>query len=288
MSPDELANNIVAGDTIHVRCGAIAHTAVVFSADRSRDELLMLDPYFQYWQPTHNSCISSFSLVHYKYGYYFTKLKLSEVQNMLDAVQTLRTYQAPSFVHKVDTADSQLQSALRDISASGAPICAKTVSESKRLIGIPLALALSQDLFTWFNLERVGDQLVENALYIILFAPGSLQFKGDVLIAVRTDSKECTRSMSLFLRRSFLAGQSQMFAKDILRNFIGQVFGADEQKTIFSGKDAQREVPGVLSGDTESTVLRGANLNAFLGNVVDNTGGRWIRVDAWQLAPPTK
>ena len=87
----DLLKEIRAGDNIWVSCGGLSHTATVFSADVEKDELLLVDATYEFWQPSHSSCVTSLRHQPFKYGFYLPTLKLSEVAPMIDAVGTYRT-----------------------------------------------------------------------------------------------------------------------------------------------------------------------------------------------------
>lgn len=63
----------------------------MFQIKEQEDLLFLIDPTYEFWQPTHNSCISSLTHTHYKYGFYLPTVKISEVSTMLDAVGQYRT-----------------------------------------------------------------------------------------------------------------------------------------------------------------------------------------------------
>jgi hypothetical protein len=289
MSRRALGNTVATGDSVHVRCGALAHTAVVWSVDRGRDELLLLDPLFQYWQPSHNDCITTFSLVHFRYGYYLTKLKLTEVLPMIDAVQALRTYEPPGWFDQLAGSADASRAATAEIQGKKETRCAGEADAKKPLIGQSTTFVLEQDLFTFFNLRQEGaGTLGENGLTTLLFLPAALQFRGDVAVAMK-EADQCTRSLSLFLRRSFLSGANGVLAADLLRSFLRQSFGTDEvnawnaidSSNTGRNESASARLAAVLREPQGSVTFKGPRLTAFVGNVVSEAGARWVRVDGW-------
>lgn len=90
MTRADILKGIYPGDSIWVTCSGLSHTATVFSASRERDELLLVDATYEFWQPSHNSCVTSLSHKRWKYGFYLPQLKLSEVAPIIDAVGTFR------------------------------------------------------------------------------------------------------------------------------------------------------------------------------------------------------
>lgn len=83
-------DNIFAGDGLYVRCGALAHFGVVWRLDKAKKEIYLRDDLFEFWQPSHNECISHFALVPIGPGRYLVKLAYDEVLPMIEAIQTLR------------------------------------------------------------------------------------------------------------------------------------------------------------------------------------------------------
>jgi len=73
-----------------VRCGPITHVAMVRRVDRAADRLYFADGLFQYWQPSHNSCITKFDLVPSVHGGFLAAVPIHEVEPMIQAVVTLR------------------------------------------------------------------------------------------------------------------------------------------------------------------------------------------------------
>ena len=90
LKANEIAAKLRAGDTVIVRCGPITHLAVAYKIDESRDRIYFADGLFQYWQPTHNSCIKSFTLTPYEYGGFLAGVSLKEITPMIQAVITFR------------------------------------------------------------------------------------------------------------------------------------------------------------------------------------------------------
>jgi hypothetical protein len=77
-------------DNVIVRCGPITHVAMVHHVDRAADRVYFADGLFQYWQPTHNSCITNFDLVPFLHGGFLAAVPVHEVEPMIQAVVTLR------------------------------------------------------------------------------------------------------------------------------------------------------------------------------------------------------
>lgn len=88
------AHNILAelipGDRVFVGCGPLSHVAFFFRRDETKKRLLFLDPNYEFWQPTHNSCVTSFEFVEDKHNRYLSSVPEDDVELMIEAVITLR------------------------------------------------------------------------------------------------------------------------------------------------------------------------------------------------------
>jgi hypothetical protein len=84
-----LAARLLPGDELVVRCGSLAHQATVWEINKSSGTILLLDPFYEFWQPTHNRCVTAFE-VRTKYGRTLASVSLSEVQAMLVGVFAFR------------------------------------------------------------------------------------------------------------------------------------------------------------------------------------------------------
>jgi hypothetical protein len=92
-STADLASNLQNGDEVFVRCGPLTHAAVLWS--RSENHVLILDPFFEFWQPSHNACMKSMKLVPYRYKRDLVELPYASLRNMLEGVITIRDLPSP-------------------------------------------------------------------------------------------------------------------------------------------------------------------------------------------------
>lgn len=90
LAADHLIKNIYPGDQIFVRCGHLIHYSVVWSIDHAKQKFLLLDPFHEFWLPSHNRCVKTFKLTPYKHGRFLVQGELSDLKRMLVAVMTLR------------------------------------------------------------------------------------------------------------------------------------------------------------------------------------------------------
>jgi tetratricopeptide (TPR) repeat protein len=90
LSSDQLLENTLAGDQVVVRCGRMVHYAIVWAVDRKNQKVLLLDPFDEFWQPSHNPCITFFERKSYKGHRHLVNLLLPEFQSMIVAVMTIR------------------------------------------------------------------------------------------------------------------------------------------------------------------------------------------------------
>jgi hypothetical protein len=88
------AHNILAelipGDRVFVGCGPLSHVAFFFRRDEAKKRLLFLDPNYEFWQPAHNSCVTSFEFVEDKHKRYLSSIPEEDAESMIEAVITLR------------------------------------------------------------------------------------------------------------------------------------------------------------------------------------------------------
>lgn len=87
---DDLASLVIPSDTIFVRCGGLPHVAMVHHVDRAQNRIYLSDGLWEFWQPSHNSCITHFDLVPFQHGGFLVAVPLSEFGSVLKAVSTLR------------------------------------------------------------------------------------------------------------------------------------------------------------------------------------------------------
>jgi hypothetical protein len=90
LKSDQVLENMLAGDQIMVQFGRLAHYAIVWAVDKDNQRVLLLDPFDEFWQPSHNSCVTFFDRKAYKHNRHLVHLSLTEVQQMLVVVMTIR------------------------------------------------------------------------------------------------------------------------------------------------------------------------------------------------------
>lgn len=78
------------GDRVFLDCGPLSHVAFFFRRDNERKRLLFLDPNYEFWHPSHNSCVTSHELVEGLHKRYLSSIPEIEVAEMLSAVLTMR------------------------------------------------------------------------------------------------------------------------------------------------------------------------------------------------------
>jgi hypothetical protein len=89
-STSDIMETIQPGDRVFVRCGPLSHVAMVYKLDRAGNKIYFADAAFQFWQPSHNSCVTSFSLTEHTLHRYLSSVSASEVKDILQAVITIR------------------------------------------------------------------------------------------------------------------------------------------------------------------------------------------------------
>jgi hypothetical protein len=88
-----LSGTMLPGDWLVVRCGVLVHQALVWSVNRTTGGLTVLDPFYEFWQPSHNRCIHTFGLTPYRQARddrELVQLALPEVIPLLEGVIAIR------------------------------------------------------------------------------------------------------------------------------------------------------------------------------------------------------
>ena len=80
---------MLTGDQIMIRCSRLTHYAIVWAVDRDYQRVLLLDPYYEFGQPSHNPCITFYERKDYKHNQHLVLILLPELQPMLVAVMTI-------------------------------------------------------------------------------------------------------------------------------------------------------------------------------------------------------
>ncbi len=91
-SRTRLADCVLPGDEIIVRSGDRTHQATVWSIDRKTGKVLVLDPFPEFWQPSHNRDIKVFQRKPYRHYRELTALSWAEVKGILTAVIAIRDH----------------------------------------------------------------------------------------------------------------------------------------------------------------------------------------------------
>jgi len=89
----KLAAQLLPGDFVLVRCGGIAHYALVWSIEREAGTIAFLDPFHEFWTSKQNTCVSAPAL-HSWHHRDFVTISLSEIEPMLAALLTIRDRQS--------------------------------------------------------------------------------------------------------------------------------------------------------------------------------------------------
>jgi hypothetical protein len=86
-----ITSNLQPNDVLVVRCGLFTHITKIARIDLHENKVLFSDPLWEFWQPSHNSCVSSFELVRDSYNRFFPSVPLTDVSSMTEAVITIRS-----------------------------------------------------------------------------------------------------------------------------------------------------------------------------------------------------
>lgn len=89
-STDTLGMNLLPGDQIIARCGSLTHMAEFWAFESDKRSVLLLDPFYEFWQPSHNACVKAMKLVPYRYRRDLVRISIADLSGMLEAVLTIR------------------------------------------------------------------------------------------------------------------------------------------------------------------------------------------------------
>lgn len=224
-----VAAEIHAGDSIWVSCGPLSHTASVFRIDREKDSLMLSDGSYEFWQPSHNYCISSLSFKAYKYGFSLPEVKLSEVVPMIDAVGSLRTAEFAGSFENIS--EQVLAGSLRQSPSSTS--CKSNGASQDGLVGASVEQLIQADLLVFFNFFQVKTESKAGGGTVVYFKPSTSQYYGNVGLIAAGDANACVRSMSLTVRRSFIEEQSTaLFGRDLAKSFLTEALSGSSKKTV--------------------------------------------------------
>lgn len=186
----EIARQLSPGDEVFVRCGPLTHVVRLYKIDRDAGTLGFVDGLFEYWQPSHNSCISSFDLAPLKLGGFLARVRLSEVLPMIQGVVTFR-----------------------DRTRFGAGAQA-----SERYVA--LDQLERSEFFKYFRMREVISTPTDGNGTIIRYMTGAHQT--EIFMAVSVDGNYRVREADLTLRRRWLGkgDQTNPLANDLTKSFL--------------------------------------------------------------------
>jgi hypothetical protein len=86
----KIISELEPGDRVFVSCGPLAHVTILYRRDRNSRKLLFVDPLYEFWVPSVNTCVSKFDLVEDRNRRFLTAIGEEDVAEMLQAVITVR------------------------------------------------------------------------------------------------------------------------------------------------------------------------------------------------------
>jgi hypothetical protein len=270
----------------------------VFRIDREKDSMLLTDPTYEFWQPSHNSCIKSFSFEPYEYGFSLPKVRLSEVAPMIDAVGTYRT--AEFVGSSGDVSERVLVSAVRPPPSPSSKSCQALGVSQDSLVGRSMDQLKESDLVSFFNFFQAKTESKAGGGTVTFFKPSTSQYYGDVSLIVGVDANACVRSLSLTVRRSFIEEQSTApFGRDVTKNFLVDVLSGSSEKGVAQlidriGGQVRSQPPAnaTVTPEVEAAiqVLTGAKATAEMTlfpehlrveNITASNGAPLLRLSVW-------
>ena len=217
---ERVAAEVHAGDKVWVTCGALSHTAEVFFIDRARDVVHLVDATWEFWQPSHNDCVTALAFERTAYGFYAVALKWSQVVPIIDAVGSLRSAEF------IGTAGPVLSM------RPGTAACRTPSIEGDGAVGAPLDELERSALFRTFGLELQGSTPLADGARSWRFAPALGRLHGQAGLIALADVQGCVRALSLTLRTTLLEDPStHRFGVDLVQAFLkfGRVEAAPQE-----------------------------------------------------------
>jgi hypothetical protein len=186
----EIGRQLSPGDDVFVRCGFLTHVARLYKIDREAGTLSFVDGLFEYWQPSHNSCITTFDLTPFKLGGFLARVSLREILPMIQGVVTFRDR-------------------TRLGAAAGTSEKYITLDQFER-----------SEFFKFFHIREVIDEPARPDGTIIRYMTGAYQ--DQIFLTVHADGQYRVRDVDLTLRRGWLGKgkQTNPLANDIAKSFL--------------------------------------------------------------------
>jgi hypothetical protein len=226
---DRLASLLTPIDELSVRCGPLAHYAKIYRIDRERGRVDFVDGLFEFWQPTHNPCVTAFDLVPFINGGFLASVPLRDVLPMIQGVITFRdrvplealTEQSDKFV---------------------------TITQFQR-----------SDFFKFFHLQQLHEEAQDDGGTLLRYAPGA--FQNEIFLHVHVDKEHRINQAVMALKREWIGTPKvpNRLANDILKSFLVTLTPENGGSSVNALAKSLWENPPPSGGGTKSAASPGHN-----------------------------
>lgn len=191
----QIATYLSPSDMIVVGCGDLVHMARIYRLDPSAGTVDFVDGLFEYWQSSHNSCISKFQFVPFIHGGYLIRVPLRDVAAIVQAVMTSRDRVLPPPTGNAEPADGYV-----------------TLAELK-----------ASEFFRFFHIQQVNVEQLDRGEQLVRYMTGAYQDK--IFMSVRLDPAYRIADAVISVDRDWLGalGKFNPLGSDVVKSFIGAV-----------------------------------------------------------------
>ena len=262
MNTQELSGLLSPIDVVVVRCGPLTHMVMVYKVNRKASTVSFVDGLFEFWQPSHNSCITTFDLAPFKYGGYLATVPLADI---LPMIQEVITYRDRAYEHPAKSAG-------------------------------PNYVTLSQfehsEFFDYFRVSEVVEKDVGPDEKIVRYMTGAFQNK--IFFSMKTDHRFRIQEALLSVDRDWVGEESQTnpLANDLVKSFVVAVTPASSadrsrpaaqaiwksQAQVPCGSDSDSTVSEAFFGKVDRCVIPLASGNLVFANLKDPYFDRALHV----------
>lgn len=191
----QIAAYMSPSDVIVVGCGDLVHMARIYRLDQMAGTVDFVDGLYEYWQPTHNSCISSFQFVPFIHGGYLIRVPSRDVATGVQAVMTFRDRVLPPPTGNAPPADGY----------------------------VTLAEFTASEFSRFFHIQQVNVEQLDRGEQLVRYMTGSYQDK--IFMTVRLDPAYRITDAVIRVDRDWLGelGKFNPLGSDVVKSFIGAV-----------------------------------------------------------------
>jgi hypothetical protein len=190
MTTEELSRHLTPSDVVVTRCGPFTHMATIYKIDRKVGTVGFVAGLFEFWQPTHNSCVTKFDLVPFVHGGYLATVSLQE---LLPMIQEVITYRDRKDVHPA-------------------------LAENPNYVTV--YQFEHSDFFEFFRVSEVIEKEIGPNQRIIRYMTGAYQ--NQIFFSLRTDRQYRIQEALFSINRDWIGGREEPnhLARDFTKSFV--------------------------------------------------------------------